>query len=76
MAYNGRKAFDQTATDNGWNIYPGGALVAYERYSTQILIDWSAENTATVAVKNYQCDDQEVAKGVGLLVTASAWLKA
>lgn len=76
MAYNGRKAFDQTATNNGWNIHPGGALVAYERGCTQILIDWSPENTATVAVKNYQCPDQQVARGAGLLVTAHSWLTA
>lgn len=81
MSYNGREVIAQIAIANGWAVHDpqtshGADLVAYERYSTQILIAWTPENTARLVMKNYQCEDEEIAEGPMSLITAREWMES
>lgn len=87
MTYNGRKVMTEVAEKNGWAVISGenfhggttssgGEIVAYERYNTQVLIEWTQEDTAWFIVKNYGSPDQEIAEGPLGLITARGWLES
>lgn len=86
MTYSGRAVMAEVAERHGWTIIPGSEfhggtrsngneIVAYERFSTQILIEWTPQNTAVSIVKNFANPDEERAQGPTGLLTARAWLE-
>ena len=86
MTYNGRDVMAEVAENHGWAIIPGSQfhggtrhngneIVAYERFATQILIEWTPQNTAVYIVKNFQNPDEIRAQGPTGLLTARAWLE-
>lgn len=81
MSYNGRDVAKGVAYDNDWTVrnHPmgttGDTLVTYERGWTQIIIIWSAENTAKAVVKNHGTPNEVVAKGPLSLIEARRWME-
>ncbi len=85
MTYNGRDTIAAVAETNGWTIVPGtefhggvrpdgNEIVAYERFGTQILIEWTPQNTAVLIVKNFANPDEVRVHGPTGLLTARGWL--
>lgn len=71
------------AAENGWTVHEGmygsngleGEMVAYERYSDQILIVWAPQGAAIRTIKNHQCPDEVIADGLAGLLMAHQWMK-
>lgn len=84
MPYDGRAVMAEVAARHGWSVTedmhgsktPDGELVTYERYGTQILIEWTPENTGLYIVKNHGNPDQVVAAGATGLITARGWMES
>lgn len=84
MSYNGRAVMAEVAARHGWSVSvpehgahgPGGeTLVTYERFGAQVIIIWTAENTAKYIAKNYGNEDQVIAHGPLGLVKAREWIE-
>lgn len=86
MTYSGRAVMAEVAESHGWTITPGSQfhsgtrsngneVVAYERFATQILIEWTPQNTAVFIAKNVGNPDEIRAHGPTGLLTARAWLE-
>lgn len=87
MANNERDRLADIAQTHCWTVTPGDAfhggrrpngneVVAYERYSTQILIEWTPLGEATSIVKNPHNADEIRAQGSQGLLDARTWLQA
>lgn len=86
MTYNGRAVMATVAETHGWTIIPGAQmhggtravgneLVAYERFGTQVLIEWTPQHAAVFIVKNYATPFEVRAQGPTGLITARSWLE-
>jgi len=86
MTYNGRAVIATVAETHGWTVLPtngihgvvranGNEIVAYERFATQILIEWTPQNTAVWIVRNLGNPDESRADGPTGLITARGWIE-
>jgi hypothetical protein len=86
MTNDQRKRLGGIAEENGWTVTPGSEfhggqrpngneIVAYERFSTQILVEWTPQGAAASVVKNPHNGDEIRAHGGAGLFDVQKWLQ-
>jgi hypothetical protein len=87
MTDDHRQRFDGIAEKNCWTVTPGSNfhgghqlngnfIVAYERFSTQILVEWTPQGSAASVVKNpHNADEIRIQGAAGGLLEAQTWLQ-
>lgn len=80
------RQLDRIAEKNGWTVTPGSAfhggqrpngnrIVAYERFATQILVEWTPQGGAASVVKNPHNANEIRTQGAVGLLDVQTWLQ-